>query len=64
LNEAVHAARDRFTQPFAYRHSYKEVAGWFVSNEYSGLKLLKDENLPNGVPETYSLNIGIRGFKN
>jgi uncharacterized protein YbaR (Trm112 family) len=61
--EALHAARDRLTPPFAYRHTYAEVAGWFKSNLYQDLELLRDESLPDGVPDTYALNVGVRGFR-
>ena len=61
-NEALHAARDRLTPPFAYRHSYEEVMGWFRAEDYTRLELLRDETPPAGVPVTYPLNVGIRGF--
>lgn len=63
LNEALHAARDRLTPPFAFRHTYEEVADWFISENYNDLEMLRDEKLPEGVPETYRQNVGIRGFK-
>lgn len=62
-NEALHAARDRLTPPFAYRHTYEEVADWFKAENYNYLEMLRDEELPDGVPETYRQNVGIRGFK-
>jgi len=61
-NEALHAARDRLTPPFAYRHSYEEVMGWFRAEHYTKLELLRDETPPADVPVTYPLNVGIRGF--
>lgn len=62
-NEALHAARDRFTPPFSHRQSYEEVAGWFREEGYDGLELLRDEPIPAGVPPEYALNVGIRGFR-
>jgi len=62
-NEALHAARDRFTPPFAFRHSYEEVAGWFNAHRYGNVQMLRDEPLPDGVPETYPLNVGVRGYR-
>ncbi len=62
-NEALHAARDRLTPPFAHRHTYEEVAGWFVTARYGRLELLRDEPRPEGVPESYQRNVGIRGFR-
>jgi uncharacterized protein YbaR (Trm112 family)/SAM-dependent methyltransferase len=62
-NEALHAARDRLTPPFAYRHTYSEISEWFQNEMYGDLELLRDEKLPEDIPETYSLNVGIRGFR-
>jgi uncharacterized protein YbaR (Trm112 family)/SAM-dependent methyltransferase len=62
-NEALHAARDRLTPPFAHRHSYEEVAGWFRDEKYSELECLRDEPLPDGVPDSIPLDVGIRGFR-
>ena len=62
-NEALHAARDRLTPPFAYRHTYEEVVEWFQDEMYEHLELLRDEKPPEGVPPTYPLNVGIRGFR-
>jgi uncharacterized protein YbaR (Trm112 family)/SAM-dependent methyltransferase len=61
--EALHAARDRLTPPFAYRHTYAEVLEWFESEGYQHLECLRDEKPPNGVPDTYALNVGVRGFR-
>jgi SAM-dependent methyltransferase len=62
-NEALHAARDRLTPPFAHRHTYEEVAEWFESEKYSHLEMLRDEEQPESVPEGYRQNVGIRGFR-
>ena len=62
-NEALHAARDRLTPPFAHRHTYEEVAEWFASAEYAHLEMLRDEQPPESVPESYRQNVGIRGFR-
>ena len=62
-NEALHAARDRLTPPFAHRHSYEEVAVWFRDEGYGGLEMLRDEVLPADVPLTVQLCVGIRGFR-
>ena len=61
--EALHAARDRLTPPFAHRHTYPEVMEWFRSEMYQDLESLCDEALPDGVPDTYTLNVGVRGFR-
>jgi len=62
-NEALHAARDRLTPPFAHRHTYEEVAKWFESEKYKHLEMLRDEQPPDSVPDTYRQNVGIRGFR-
>jgi uncharacterized protein YbaR (Trm112 family)/SAM-dependent methyltransferase len=62
-NEALHAARDRLTPPFAHRHTYQEVTEWFKSQMYENLELLRDDPLPDGVPDSYALNVGVRGFR-
>ncbi len=62
-NEALHAARDRLTPPFAHRHTYEEVAEWFASAEYAHLEMLRDEQPPDSVPESCRQNVGIRGFR-
>jgi hypothetical protein len=60
-NEALHAARDRLTPPFAFRHTYEEVVKWYQAQHYTDIIQLRDEALPAGVPESYPLNIGVRG---
>jgi hypothetical protein len=60
-NEALHAARDRLTPPFAFRHSYEEVADWFRTKGYTIVRQLRHEPLPQGVPESYALNVGVEG---
>lgn len=62
-NEALHAARDRLTPPFAHRHSYEEVSEWFKSSGYDDLELLRDEELPAGVPDEFPLSVGIRAAR-
>jgi uncharacterized protein YbaR (Trm112 family) len=62
-NEALHAARDRLTPPFAHRHTYEEVIKWFQAEMYEDLELLCDERPPEGVPNTFPLNVGVRGFR-
>jgi uncharacterized protein YbaR (Trm112 family) len=62
-NEALHAARDRLTPPFAHRHTYEQVAEWFREDGFGELEFLRDEPLPEGVPRSYPINVGIRGFR-
>lgn len=64
--EALIAARDRLTPPFAFRHSYEEVAEWFRSESYGELEFLRDESNPDGFADelvNLRVSVGIRGFK-
>jgi ubiquinone/menaquinone biosynthesis C-methylase UbiE len=64
--EALIAARDRLTPPFAHRHSYDEVAEWFRSESYDRLEFLRDESIPGGFADelvNLRVSVGIRGFK-
>jgi len=63
--QALIAARDRLTPPFAHRHSYEEVAEWFRSESYGDLEFLRDEPIPGGFPDdlvNLRVSVGIRGF--
>jgi uncharacterized protein YbaR (Trm112 family)/SAM-dependent methyltransferase len=60
-NEALHAARDRLTPPFAFRHTYDEVVSWYQAHGYKVVRQLRYEPLPEGVPESYALNVGVQG---
>jgi uncharacterized protein YbaR (Trm112 family)/SAM-dependent methyltransferase len=61
-NEALHAARDRLIPPFAHRHGYEEMAEWFKEENYGQLEFLRDEPLPEGISQSFPMNVGIRGF--
>jgi len=60
-NEALHAARDRLTPPFAFRHTYDEVVSWYQAHGYKVVRQLRYEPLPEGVPSSYSINVGVEG---
>ena len=60
-NEALHAARDRLTPPFAFRHTYEKVVRWYQVYGYTDVRQLRHEPLPQGVPESYALNVGVKG---
>ncbi len=53
FGEAMHAARDRFTPPFAHRHTNEEVASWFEDAGFRDLSVLGKRPPP---PYTKSLN--------
>lgn len=64
--EALIAARDRLTPPFAHRHTYEEVAEWFRSESYGDLEFLRDEPIPGGFADelvNLRVSVGIRGFR-
>ena len=42
--------------------TYEEAIEWFRAEMYQDLALLRDERLPEGVPDTFPLNIGVRRF--
>lgn len=60
-NEAIHAARDRFTPRFAYRHSYDEVSGWFRNAGYAELRCNSKRNFPISVPIPLVNGVGVKG---
>ncbi len=60
-NEALHAARDRLTPPFAFRHTYDEVVKWYQAHGYTVVRQLRYEPVPEGVPDSYALNVGVQG---
>jgi uncharacterized protein YbaR (Trm112 family)/SAM-dependent methyltransferase len=61
INEAMHAARDRFTPRFIHRHSNAEVSGWFEAAGYRSVRALGDRRRPDYVPLNYVTNTGVDG---
>jgi SAM-dependent methyltransferase len=61
--EALHAARDRFTPRFAYRHSYDEVASWFRDSGYVDLQITRNRQPSDFVPEELLLSTGVQGVR-
>ncbi len=61
VQEAIHAARDRFTPLFAHRHDYDEVAEWYREVGLQDLhKVDPSEVSPSWAP-AIERNISIRG---
>ena len=59
--QAIHAARDRFTPLFAHRHEYEEVAGWYRQIGLHDLhRVGGDEVSPSWAP-AIERNVSIRG---
>ncbi|MEW5947519.1 MAG: class I SAM-dependent methyltransferase, partial [bacterium] len=63
LRDALHAARDRFTHRFASRHTYDEVAGWFMENGFDRLEFAADREDRSDIDPNFYLNVGILGFR-
>jgi SAM-dependent methyltransferase len=62
--EAVHAARDRFTAPFAHRFTEEEVLAWFQDAGYTALRRASQRrNVPSCVPENFLAHTAIDGMR-
>jgi SAM-dependent methyltransferase/uncharacterized protein YbaR (Trm112 family) len=58
---ALHAARDRFTPEFAYRHDVSEVCGWFRDAGYTDIEVVDWRTMPSADHDDYRRNTGVRG---
>jgi len=58
---ALHAARDRFTPEFAYRHSSNEVVGWFQEIGFSEIVQIDWKSVPAADYDDYGRNVGVLG---
>ncbi len=63
FNRAIHAARDRFTPRFAFRHSYSEVEGWFERLGFKNIQRVDWHRVPPSVHSLFRRSIGVRGQK-
>jgi uncharacterized protein YbaR (Trm112 family)/SAM-dependent methyltransferase len=61
--EALHAARDRFTPRYAYRHSEEEVSGWFTAAGYRDLQLASRRARPPFVPTGFVVATAVDGVR-
>lgn len=61
--EAMHAARDRFTPRYIYRHTEEEVMSWFKAMGYENIRPLSARKLPDYGPVGFYNNTGVEGFK-
>ena len=61
LKRALHAARDRFTPRYAYRHDYLEVEGWFKENGFEDIQKLDWRLVSPAVRAQFRGSIGVRG---
>lgn len=63
FREAIHAARDRFTPRFAFRHTEEEVKGWFTAAGYSDIEWVSKRSKPNYVAEGLFYATSVDGVK-
>jgi len=49
------------TPPIAFRHTYDEVVKWYQAHGYTVVRQLRYEPVPEGVPDSYALNVGVQG---
>jgi ubiquinone/menaquinone biosynthesis C-methylase UbiE/uncharacterized protein YbaR (Trm112 family) len=61
--EAIHAARDRFTPRYIFRHTEEEVSDWFHEAGYSSLRFLSKESKPDFVSISMTACTGIDGVR-
>lgn len=61
--EALHAARDRFTPRFIWRHTDEEVAEWFSESGFDDVRVASLRPKPDFVPETFVTCVGVEGTR-
>lgn len=61
FKRALHAARDRFTPRFAFRHDYDEVESWFKEFGFGKIKKVDWRMVPPAVHKLFRGSIGVRG---
>jgi hypothetical protein len=61
--EALHAARDRFTPRYAYRHSEEEVSSWFNAAGYHDLQIASRRARPAFVPPGFVVATAVDGVR-
>jgi len=63
FNEALHAARDRFTPRYVHRHSNEEVGGWFRNLGYHDVRYVTERPLPDFLPASFAHCTGVDGIR-
>ncbi len=63
FNEALHAARDRFTPRYVHRHSNEEVGGWFRALGYDDVRYVTERPLPDFLPASFAHCTGVDGIR-
>ncbi len=61
LSRGVHAARDRFTPKYAYRHEVSEVTSWFKRLGCEEIEVVDWKAMPPADYDDYRRNVGVRG---
>lgn len=61
--EAMHAARDRFTPRYAFRHSEDEVSGWFKAAGYRNVRPSSTRQRPDYVPPGFTVATAVDGVR-
>jgi SAM-dependent methyltransferase len=61
IRRALHAARDRFTPEFAYRHDSSEVSRWFHEAGLREVEVVDWRRMPSADHDDYRRNTGVRG---
>lgn len=63
FREALHAARDRFTPRFVWRHSDEEIAEWFKDAKFGRVDCVSQREKPDFVPLALTTCVGVQGIK-
>jgi hypothetical protein len=63
FNEALHAARDRFTPRYVHRHDNAEVGGWLRLLGYDDVRYVTDRPLPDFLPPSFAHCTGVDGVR-
>jgi SAM-dependent methyltransferase/uncharacterized protein YbaR (Trm112 family) len=63
FNEAMHAARDRFTPRYVHRHSNDEVGSWFRDAGYRDIGFVTQRQLPEDFPPSFLHCTGVDGVR-
>ncbi len=61
--EALHAARDRFTPRYVYRHTEDEVAHWFDRAGYRSVRRISERPAPEWVPVAFTAAAAVDGVR-
>lgn len=61
FKRALHAARDRFTPRFAFRHNHEEVESWFREFGFGNVQRVDWQNVPASGRPLFRQAVGVRG---